>query len=81
MPDEHPMDGPLGAIHEIALFLALEHRDGIAIRLAKAHEALQDYIISENERFAALEQQLESYKRAYLHEIEVQARGGYIDAD
>jgi len=47
--DVHPLDGALGDIHEIALLLA--YREGqyyeLAMKLAAAHEAIQQYLVNE----------------------------------
>jgi hypothetical protein len=44
--DEHPLDAPLGDIHEIALALQRGGSTEHALRLASAHERIQAYLVS-----------------------------------
>ncbi len=55
MPDEHPCDGPLGDIHEAALFLSTRGWPDVAMKIAMAHEAIQGYLIAERPTDAVLE--------------------------
>jgi hypothetical protein len=48
--DEHVMDGPLGDIAEIALALAYAGHTEIALKLAIAHDAIQKYLVEEDDR-------------------------------
>ncbi len=47
--DEHPLDGPLGDIHQIAIVLEMTGYSNMALRLAAAHEKIQAYLLAEME--------------------------------
>ncbi len=49
MSDVHPLDESLGNIHEIALWLEMEGATELALKLARAHETIQQYLIAEPE--------------------------------
>ena len=45
-PDEpHPLDAPLGDVHEVAIWLAYNNLHDIAAKLASAHEQIQNYLV------------------------------------
>lgn len=53
--DEHPLDKPLGDIHEVALMLSMLSKRmpwetnliRMALQLAEAHEAIQNWVLKE----------------------------------
>jgi hypothetical protein len=55
--DEHPLDAPLGTIHEAAIALSIFSRKMpwetaltvLAVQLAEAHEAIQRWVIANDE--------------------------------
>lgn len=44
--DEHPLDEPLGVIHEMAIQLQILGRRDLAMQLAKAHEQIQSWVLT-----------------------------------
>lgn len=50
--EAHPLDEPLGLIHETALVLATLKQYALAERLANAHETIQQWAIQEPDRIA-----------------------------
>jgi predicted RNA-binding Zn-ribbon protein involved in translation (DUF1610 family) len=60
--DEHVLDGPLGSIHEMAVALQMQGMSDAALRLANAHDAIQDWIIQHEgdaQRYRKLKAQLQ----------------------
>jgi hypothetical protein len=43
--EEHVLDGPLGDIHETALLLQMNGLTEAALKLAKAHEAIEKWVL------------------------------------
>jgi hypothetical protein len=44
--DEHPLDAPLGVIHEAALKLELLGLTELALAIAQAHDDIQDWALT-----------------------------------
>lgn len=51
--DEHPLDQPLGTIHEVAIQLAMRGLHDLAVLVAQAHEEIQNWAIR-NDEYKAL---------------------------
>jgi hypothetical protein len=49
MSDEHPLDEPLGVIHEAAILLAKEGYCVLAMQIAYAHDQIQEWALKEEE--------------------------------
>ena len=46
-PDEtHPLDESLGDLHEVSLWLAYNGLHDLAVKLASAHEQIQNYLVN-----------------------------------
>lgn len=45
LSEEHPLDAPLGVIHELALILHISGQTDWAVKLADAHNKIQSYVV------------------------------------